>query len=194
MTFEILDINLYGGLKQRAEEVYLKKLTCQILNALVTIDSLNIIHCDIKMRTYSAIQEVFGSKLIDFESSCFTDQQIYSYIQSRYYRAPEVTLQMPYTSTIGIWSMVCVLVKCILENHLKGSKRQFYSILRYLPLLSSFRRESDPKSILTPQARLDRTSTRRIREYLAGTLILDGPVTCSRILLRSAFTGFLKKD
>ena len=133
MTFEILDINLYGGLKQRAEEVYLKKLTCQILNALVTIDSLNIIHCDIKMRTYSAIQEVFGSKLIDFESSCFTDQQIYSYIQSRYYRAPEVTLQMPYTSTIGIWSMVCVLVKCILENHLKGSIRQFYSILRYLP-------------------------------------------------------------
>jgi dual specificity tyrosine-phosphorylation-regulated kinase 2/3/4 len=31
-------------------------------------------------------------KLIDFGSAAFNGQQVYTYIQSRYYRAPEVLL------------------------------------------------------------------------------------------------------
>jgi serine/threonine protein kinase len=31
-------------------------------------------------------------KVIDFGSSCFEDERIYTYVQSRFYRSPEVIL------------------------------------------------------------------------------------------------------
>ena len=34
---------------------------------------------------------------------------MYTYIQSRYYRAPEVILGAPYTASIDVWSLGCVL-------------------------------------------------------------------------------------
>ena len=52
----------------------------------------------------------FDIKLIDFGSSSHSGSCIFSYIQSRYYRAPEVILGLPYTSSIDIWSVACVLV------------------------------------------------------------------------------------
>lgn len=48
-------------------------------------------------------------KLIDLGSSCFESQRIYSYIQSRFYRAPEVILGISYNTAIDTWSLGCVL-------------------------------------------------------------------------------------
>jgi serine/threonine protein kinase len=50
-------------------------------------------------------------KLIDFGSSCFADERIYTYIQSRFYRAPEIMLAIPYTTAIDIWSFGCILAE-----------------------------------------------------------------------------------
>ena len=36
---------------------------------------------------------------------------MYSYIQSRFYRSPEVMLGLPYTTKIDIWSLGCILVE-----------------------------------------------------------------------------------
>jgi dual specificity tyrosine-phosphorylation-regulated kinase 2/3/4 len=43
-------------------------------------------------------------KVIDFGSSCYTHQRIYTYIQSRFYRSPEVVLGLPYGPAIDMWS------------------------------------------------------------------------------------------
>ena len=40
--------------------------------------------------------------------SCF---QIYQYIQSRFYRSPEVLLGIPYDLAIDMWSLGCILVE-----------------------------------------------------------------------------------
>jgi dual specificity tyrosine-phosphorylation-regulated kinase 2/3/4 len=48
-------------------------------------------------------------KLIDFGSGCFEPEQIYTYIQSRFYRAPEIILGITYTSAIDMWSFGCIL-------------------------------------------------------------------------------------
>jgi len=45
-----------------------------------------------------------GIKVIDFGSSCYEHQQVYSYIQSRFYRAPEVILGARYGLSIDLWS------------------------------------------------------------------------------------------
>jgi dual specificity tyrosine-phosphorylation-regulated kinase 1 len=37
--------------------------------------------------------------------------QIYKYIQSRFYRSPEVILGLPYDLAIDMWSLGCILVE-----------------------------------------------------------------------------------
>jgi len=37
--------------------------------------------------------------------------QIYKYIQSRFYRSPEVLLGRPYDMAIDVWSLGCILVE-----------------------------------------------------------------------------------
>lgn len=44
-------------------------------------------------------------KVIDFGSSCFSDRTVYTYIQSRFYRSPEVILGYPYDKAIDMWSL-----------------------------------------------------------------------------------------
>ncbi|KAJ3330557.1 Dual specificity tyrosine-phosphorylation-regulated kinase 1A [Blyttiomyces sp. JEL0837] len=50
-------------------------------------------------------------KVIDFGSSCFYHDKVYTYIQSRFYRSPEVILGHSYTVSIDMWSLGCILVE-----------------------------------------------------------------------------------
>jgi serine/threonine protein kinase len=50
-----------------------------------------------------------GIKVIDFGSSCFEEQQLYTYIQSRFYRAPEIVFGIKYSNAIDMWSFGCIL-------------------------------------------------------------------------------------
>lgn len=42
-------------------------------------------------------------------SSCKTNEIMYTYIQSRFYRAPEIILGVEYTAAIDMWSFGCIL-------------------------------------------------------------------------------------
>lgn len=50
-------------------------------------------------------------KVIDFGSSCYEHQRVYTYIQSRFYRAPEVILGAKYGTPIDMWSLGCILAE-----------------------------------------------------------------------------------
>ncbi|MDO9334301.1 MAG: hypothetical protein Q7T57_07260 [Dehalococcoidales bacterium] len=43
--------------------------------------------------------------------NCFANQKTYTYIQSRFYRAPEVLLGLSYNGAIDMWSLGCILVE-----------------------------------------------------------------------------------
>ena len=49
--------------------------------------------------------------MIDFGSSCFDDEKLYAYIQSRYYRAPEIILGLGYNVQIDMWSFGCIIAE-----------------------------------------------------------------------------------
>ena len=51
-------------------------------------------------------------KLIDFGSACLDFQTVYSYIQSRFYRSPEVLLGLSYDCAIDMWSLGCIGTPC----------------------------------------------------------------------------------
>lgn len=71
-----------------------------------------MIHCDLKPENILLkSQDKSGLKIIDFGSSCFSNERIYTYIQSRFYRAPEIIMGIPYTTAIDMWSFGCILTE-----------------------------------------------------------------------------------
>ena len=90
----------------------LKRFAIQLLEALRMIKRHKIIHCDLKPENILIDDKSNNSlKLIDFGSSCFEHERIYTYIQSRFYRAPEIILGMSYGTNIDMWSFGCVLAE-----------------------------------------------------------------------------------
>ncbi|KAJ2779397.1 serine/threonine protein kinase, CMGC, dual-specificity [Coemansia interrupta] len=55
----------------------------------------------------------YAIKVIDLGSSCFETERIYTYIQSRFYRAPEVILGLPYGTGIDVWSLGCIVAEML---------------------------------------------------------------------------------
>ena len=116
ISFELFSVNLYEFIKgnnfQGVSLSLIRRFAIQILQALLYMGQENIIHCDLKPENILLkSQDKSGIKIIDFGSSCFSDQKIYTYIQSRYYRAPEIILGVPYTTAIDMWSFACILVE-----------------------------------------------------------------------------------
>jgi dual specificity tyrosine-phosphorylation-regulated kinase 2/3/4 len=59
------------------------------LQGLLFLEKAKIIHCDLKPENILLKQaNKSGIKIVDFGSSCFENERIYTYIQSRFYRAP----------------------------------------------------------------------------------------------------------
>ncbi|KVI04853.1 Protein kinase, catalytic domain-containing protein [Cynara cardunculus var. scolymus] len=50
-------------------------------------------------------------KIIDLGSSCFQNDNLSLYVQSRSYRAPEVIIGLPYDQKIDLWSLGCILAE-----------------------------------------------------------------------------------
>lgn len=114
ITFEMLSINLYEFIKMNNFQGFslslIKRFAIQILISLFFMKEHHIVHCDLKPENI-LLRKInkSGIKIIDFGSGCFEDQKIYTYIQSRFYRAPEIVLGIPYTTAIDMWSLGCIL-------------------------------------------------------------------------------------
>lgn len=89
---------------------FIRSIGAQLLQSLRFLKQHSIIHCDLKPENV-LLKQKGGTKikLIDFGSSCFANEKVYTYIQSRFYRAPEIMLAIPYTSAIDMWSLGCIL-------------------------------------------------------------------------------------
>ncbi|XP_070601649.1 dual specificity tyrosine-phosphorylation-regulated kinase 3 isoform X2 [Erythrolamprus reginae] len=118
MTFELLSMNLYELIKRNKFQGFsvqlVRKFAHSILQCLEGLFRNKIIHCDLKPENILLKQQGrSGIKVIDFGSSCFEHQRVYTYIQSRFYRAPEVILGSRYGMPIDMWSFGCILVELL---------------------------------------------------------------------------------
>ena len=50
-------------------------------------------------------------KIIDFGSSCSTGMNTFTYVQSRFYRAPEVVIGLHYDNQVDMWSLGCIVAE-----------------------------------------------------------------------------------
>ncbi|RCI03331.1 hypothetical protein CU098_008345 [Rhizopus stolonifer] len=113
IAFECLSINLYEFIKINEFRGFsmglLRRFTVQLLNSLVLLQKHKLIHCDLKPENILLKHPRKSTiKVIDFGSSCL---EIYTYIQSRFYRSPEVIMGMSYNMSIDMWSTGCILAE-----------------------------------------------------------------------------------
>ncbi|RAL46307.1 hypothetical protein DM860_015300 [Cuscuta australis] len=141
IAFELLDTNLYEliklnhfrGLSLSIVQLFSK----QILNGLALMKDAGIIHCDLKPENILLCTSVKPAavKIIDFGSACMEDRTVYSYIQSRYYRSPEVLLGYQYTTAIDMWSFGCIVAELFLGLPLFPGASEFDLLKRMVKIL-----------------------------------------------------------
>jgi len=89
-----------------------KNLAWQILVALAQLcqPGIGVIHADLKPDNIMLKERLHKKvKIVDFGSAFYTVARKAKYIQSRFYRSPEVILGYPCTSAVDMWSVGCIL-------------------------------------------------------------------------------------
>mmetsp|Transcript_12990 Transcript_12990/g.21042 ORF Transcript_12990/g.21042 Transcript_12990/m.21042 type:complete len:287 (-) Transcript_12990:1030-1890(-) len=142
-SFDMMSLNLYELIKINQFKGFplacIQHIAKQLFECLLFLRENKIIHCDLKPEniliefapTHATPPTKPGCpkiptirlpdgkyaqtivKVIDFGSSCFMGEQVFTYIQSRFYRAPEVILGMKYGYEIDTWSTGCILAELL---------------------------------------------------------------------------------
>lgn len=198
ISFELLSMNLYEFLRKNqfrgCQLTMIRRIAVQILIALTFLKSLNMIHCDLKPENIVLKQPNKSSiKLIDFGSSSLADQTIYNYIQSRYYRAPEVILQLRYNRAIDMWSLGCILAELYTGAPLFPGENEAQILLRMQEVLGAA-----PTDLVSKSRRRSEFFTEDFTPILApdrkGVIRRPGSATLASVLNCSdaSFVDFLQ--
>ncbi|XP_027345337.1 dual specificity protein kinase YAK1 homolog isoform X2 [Abrus precatorius] len=142
ICFELLDTNLYELIKMnhfRGLSLGIVQLfSKQILCGLALLKEAGIIHCDLKPENIllcTSTVKPAEIKIIDFGSACMENRTVYSYIQSRYYRSPEVLLGYQYSTAIDMWSFGCIVAELFLGLPLFPGASEFDLLKRMIEIL-----------------------------------------------------------
>ncbi|EFX00404.1 serine/threonine-protein kinase [Grosmannia clavigera kw1407] len=120
MAFENLSMNLREVLKKFGNNVVInltgvRVFAYQIFVALAHMRRCSIIHADLKPdnilvnETRTALKICDLGTAIDRSDAVTAHNEITPYLVSRFYRAPEIILGMPYDHAIDMWSIGCTL-------------------------------------------------------------------------------------
>lgn len=139
LVFEMLEQNLYDFLKQNKFQPlslkFIRPILQQVLTALLKLKQLGLIHADLKPENIMLVDPVrqpFRVKVIDFGSANHVSKALCSaYLQSRYYRAPEIILGLPFCEAIDMWSLGCVIAELFLGWPLYPGSSE-YDQIRYI--------------------------------------------------------------
>lgn len=140
LVFELLSVNLYELIKQNQfrglSTTLVRVFAQQLLNGLSLLNKARIIHCDLKPENILLKNlESPIIKIIDFGSACDERQTVYTYIQSRFYRSPEVLLGLPYSAAIDMWSLGCIVVELFLGLPLFPGSSEYNQVSRITEML-----------------------------------------------------------
>jgi len=168
IVFELMSINLYELIKKNKYRGFsprlVKNFAHSITVALSTLSRHRIIHSDLKPENILLRQPgKSGLKVIDFGSSCYTGDRLLPYVQSRFYRAPEVIFGCHYGTPVDMWSLGCILSELALGYPLLPGHNEDDQIALMIELLG-----------IPPKAILDNAS--RASKFISET---DGlPLYC----------------
>ena len=155
IVFELLSINLFEEIQNSNYVGFdlstILKFSIQLLFGLLILKNKNIIHCDLKPENILLIKKgKTGIKIIDFGSACNINQTQYIYIQSRYYRAPEIILGLDYGYEIDMWSLGCILCELYCGIPIFPGENEYdmlYYIMEYIGIPPKELIDNSPKKL-----------------------------------------------
>ncbi|KAG7521793.1 homeodomain-interacting protein kinase 1-like [Solea senegalensis] len=126
LAFEMLDCSLYDLLEERDWRPLclheIQAVAQQLLVALDALRGLRILHTDIKPDNVMFVNRQdrpFSVKLIDFGAAIpASEVEPGMMIQPTGYRAPEVSLGLPFTESVDVWGVGCILAFLYLAENL----------------------------------------------------------------------------
>ncbi|KAG9300297.1 hypothetical protein G9A89_011370 [Geosiphon pyriformis] len=115
LVFESLSMNLREVLKKFGKDVGInikavRIYAQQLFLSLSLLKKCNILHADIKPDNILVSESKNTLKMCDLGSaSDASENDITPYLVSRFYRAPEIILGLPYDYALDMWSVGCTL-------------------------------------------------------------------------------------
>ncbi|KAI8920408.1 kinase-like domain-containing protein [Entophlyctis helioformis] len=115
LVFESLSMNLRDVVKKFGKDVGIsikavRAYAHQLFLSLSLLKKCNILHSDIKPDNILVSENKSALKLCDLGSaSDASENEVTPYLVSRFYRAPEIILGVPYDAAIDMWSVGCTL-------------------------------------------------------------------------------------
>uniref|UniRef100_A0AAV1TRB2 Protein kinase domain-containing protein n=1 Tax=Peronospora matthiolae TaxID=2874970 RepID=A0AAV1TRB2_9STRA len=150
IVFEELGMTLYHYLSIRSFRGVsmdsVRTVGEQLARALTFLKQEKVVHCDLKPENILLDASVLANAarctdtldkvtLIDFGSSCLDGSPVATYIQSRFYRSPEVLLGRVCSEAIDMWSLACILVELLTGHPIfagENEREQFDCIVEVL--------------------------------------------------------------
>ena len=156
---EVLGQNLFDAVIREKKALTMKELqsiTRDMLKCLRLLKNLGVIHCDLKPENVLYKSEQSRSvKIIDFGSATFIDDSDYDYLQTRPYRAPEISFGCKFDFTADMWSLGCILYELITARVLFNYQTVQENLAKAFAINKSYSTElfadgSKKKRYLTP--------------------------------------------
>lgn len=140
LVLELLSSNLYELIQQNQFHglalKLIRKFAIQLVESLCKLKEADLIHCDLKPE--NILLESLDRpdiKVIDFGSARHEKQAPYSYVQSRFYRSPEVALGLSYSAAVDMWSLGCILAELFLGIPLFPATSEYDLLRRFIRML-----------------------------------------------------------
>lgn len=125
LVFEYMDINVYKYYQNYYSIIKLDTTIDIIYNVCQGLDFIHkkYIHADLKPENIMFNKKTNMAKIIDLGSTFPKGGgKKHFYIQSRYYRSPEVLLNLQFNEKIDIWSIGCIFAELIINKPLFPGK------------------------------------------------------------------------
>ena len=159
LVFEHMDTDLHRIIQsaQSLTILHIKSFMLQILEGVAVIHNANIVHrdlkpanilvnrdCTVKIADFGLAREVERYVVPDGKTiASSSDTDLSHYTQTRWYRSPEMILQLPYGMQIDQWSVGCIFAEMIQRRAIfrgRDNDDQLRQILAFtgLPSKSEF--------------------------------------------------------
>ncbi|KAH0793321.1 CMGC family protein kinase [Histomonas meleagridis] len=139
-SFELLGQNLYDYCKTNSFKPWsirqIRTVMRQVFIALAYTHASGFVHCDIKPENILFLpNSTTKIRLIDYGTACKIGEPHFNYIQSRYYRAPEVILGLQFGPPIDIWSVGCMIAELVKGTPMFQGENEVHQLQLHMTVL-----------------------------------------------------------
>ncbi|KAH9813802.1 CMGC/DYRK/PRP4 protein kinase [Melampsora americana] len=152
LVFEAMSMNLREVVKRFGKDVGInlravRAYAHQMFLALSLMKKCNIMHADLKPDNILVSESKSVLKVCDLGSaSDVSENEITPYLVSRFYRAPEIILGLPYDCSIDVWSIGCTLYELYTGKILFPGRSNNHLLLLIMELKGRFNSKSLKKA------------------------------------------------